>query len=198
MNVTDEDGSGLNHEIDRWGVPPRNASLSRIKEMMIHHKHITQYKLYTRCQTSDWWIDLSTFMPHLMWLSLWVGREDEYFGESAIVLKGLPSLTYLCIGGVGRYGSIYGECSVSSISLHLPALSALELDPHSNFNRAMRLCELDIECPSLVNMQCTIQAESAMMTSWFAHLRILDLTLLDVRKSGYIWKISYAHQFGKT
>ena len=34
LNATDEDGSGLDHEVDRWEVPPRNASLSAVKEMM--------------------------------------------------------------------------------------------------------------------------------------------------------------------
>ena len=60
---------------------------------------------------------------------------------------------------------------------------------------AMRLCELDIECASLFSMECTIHAELEMKTSWFAHLRSLRLTLLDVRKNGCIWQMSYAHQF---
>ena len=189
LNVTkDEDGSGLDHEVDRSGVPPRSASLAALKQMMTHHKHITQYKLYTKSQSSDWWIDLATFMSHLTRLSIFVGIEDEYIGDSAIVLMGLPNLTCLILGGACGGDPIYGACSISSLSLHLPALQTFTLNARSKSEppRAMWLCELDIECPSLYAMRCTFRAELAMTPSWFAHLQSLYLTLPDVRQSGCI------------
>ena len=177
---------------------PWDASMSIMKGMLTHRKHITQYDLNFHSRSTDWWADLATFMPHLTWLSLGVEDRVDFhslFGfslrmgelfrkkekvEIPFALEGLPNLTFLHLGGYASRKYV-----LSSLSLRLPALQTLELDEHRDREFARGVCELDIECPSLVSICVTIHAELSMSTSWFAHLRSLDLTLHDV--SAYLY-----------
>ena len=84
--------------------------MSTIEGMLTHRKHITQYDLYCEYRSTDWWVDLATFMPHLTWLSFCVGEgddevdyedvdynedddDDNKMVETPFALEGLPNLT---------------------------------------------------------------------------------------------------------
>ena len=177
---------------------PWDASMSIMKGMLTHRKHITQYDLNFHSRYTDWWADLATFMPHLTWLSLGVEDRVDFFSplgfslrirervygrskvEIPFALEGLPNLTFLHLGGFASRKHV-----LSSLSLRLPALQTLELEEHRDRECAIGVRELDIECPSLVSIRVTIHAELSMSTSWFAHLRSLNLTLHDV--SAYLY-----------
>ena len=163
------------------------ASKPTIEGMLTHRKHITQYFLYYQYWSIDWWADLAISMSHLTWLTLIVRKEVDGIVETPFALRDLPNLThlYLYAGYQTTLVSIHVMYPLSSVSLRLPALQTLELDEYMEKGRAMEVREMDIECPSLVSLRSTIHAELSMSTSWFAHLRFLDLTVHDV--SAYLY-----------
>lgn len=123
-------------------------------------------------------------MTHLTWLSLCVEKVSEDIGNSPFVLLGLPNLTHLNIDAA-HSDSVYGEYPLSSITLRLPALQTLELQSDYDEDMAECLYELDLECPSLAKIFVTIYGKLEMTTSWFAHLRCLDMTVHDVSADPY-------------
>ena len=116
-------------------------------------------------------------MPHLTWLSLRPGQGIDGRVETPFALEGLPNLSYLCLRAARNS---FGKNALSSISLRLPALRSLEVDEDGDEVLAPEVCEVEIQCPSLVSLRFHIHAEISMSTAWFAHLRSVDLTLHDV------------------
>ena len=193
LNIKYEDGSYLErvekqvrepfwYELEKKlrQKPLWDTTRSTIEGMLTQRKHITQYDFNCQYRSTDWWADLATFMPHLTWLSLYIKDKVDKKLETPFALEGLPNLTYLSLGSAYDDFDVYGGYMLSSLSLRLPKLQTLRLDEHGDKEYIRGMRELDIECPSLVYLRFNAHAELSMSTSWFAHLRSLDLTLYDV------------------
>ena len=148
--------------------------MSTMKGMLTYRKQITQYDLRCRCCSTDWWADLATIMTHLTWLELFVGEEVDDVVETPFALQGLLIFTYLC-PRVNR--NCYEEHLHPSLSLQLPTLQTLKLWDLVDMYLPREASEVDLECPSLLSLRIIFHEKLSMSTSWFAHLRFLDLRL---------------------
>lgn len=157
-----------------------------VMSMLTHRKYITQYHFDCKYHSTDWWLGLATFMPHLTWLSIQVTNTIGGVSDNAPFLKqGPPNLMYLSVLAVR-----YPHCALTSLSLRLPALETLELDDEKEKDFAKKLREVKFECPSLRSLSITMHAKQSMLTSWFAHLRFLDVTIHDVSVCFLTTKVS--------